>query len=387
MDIRLSEEQIEIARQARKFLEKQCPTHYVRAMCENDVGFTDDVWNGMTQMGWTAMRVPEAYGGLGLDLVDVAVLMEEMGRAVMPGPFFSTVLLGVHALTEGGTHAQKERWLPGMAAGHIRGTLALYESDGGADPSYIHLQARPNLDGFILHGTKLFVPDAHVADFMVVAARTIEGSEAEHGISLFFVPRDAQGVTLDLMPTMDGTRKLAGVEFNGVRVTGEQVMGKPNTGWTPLRRVLQAAQVGIAADSVGVAQRAMEIAVDYAKIRVQFDQPIGSFQAIKHRCARMFEEVESARSVLYWAAWAQDHADTQEAALAASTATAYCTEVASNIAASAIQVLGGTGFSWEHDIHLYLKRAKANEVALGDPAFHREQLAALLESDSSATSY
>jgi len=178
---------------------------------------------------------------------------------------------------------------------------------------------------------------------------------------------------------MDGTRKLCSVEFRQTRVGRETILGDPHKGWKPLLRALQVAQVALCAECVGGAQRAMEIATEYAKVRIQFDQPIGAFQAIKHRCAQMYVEAESARSILYWAAWAQDHGKAKEAALSASVAKAYCSEVFRNCSTSAIQVLGGTGFSWEHDIHLYLKRAKANEMALGDPVYHREQVVRLLE--------
>jgi len=180
---------------------------------------------------------------------------------------------------------------------------------------------------------------------------------------------------VSLLPSMDGTRKLCAVEFKEVRIGAEEILGEAGKGWEPLCRVLQRGQVGLCAECLGGAQRAMEIATEYAKVRVQFDQPIGAFQAVKHRCAQMYVEVESARSILYWAAWAQDHGNPEEAVLAASVAKAYCSTVYRNATTSAIQVLGGTGFSWEHDIHLYLKRAKANEVALGDPVYHREQVA------------
>jgi alkylation response protein AidB-like acyl-CoA dehydrogenase len=240
------------------------------------------------------------------------------------------------------------------------------------------MKATPSGNGFTLSGTKLFVPDAHVSDFLVVAARSREGEDPFDGISLLVVDAGARGLTVSLLPTMDATRKLCAVDFEDVEVGPEAILGNPHEGGPALRRVLQRAQVGLCAENVGGAQRAMEIAVDYAKVRVQFDQPIGAYQAVKHRCARMFEEVESARSLLYWAAWAQDQPDPEEAALAVSAAKTYCSEVSRNVATSAVQVLGGTGFSWEHDIHLYLKRAKANEVTLGDPVFHREQLAVML---------
>lgn len=380
MDVSLNKVQIDIAKEARRFLDKECPTDYARDMFEDERGFTDEIWAKMTEMDWMRVRIPEPYGGMGMDQMDITMVLEEMGRAVVPGPFFSTVLLAAEAIMEAGGDSQKEHYLPGIAAGEIRGTLALHEPDGGADLGYIQMEARADEDGFVLDGAKLFVPDAHVADFLVCAARTEAGNDPAQGITLFLVDLSADGVSVSLLPAMDGTRKLCTVEFKEVRVSPEGVLGELHKGWIPLSRALQRAQVGLCAECVGGAQRAMEIATEYAKIRIQFDQPIGAFQAIKHRCAQMYVEVESSRSILYWAAWAQDHGDSKEAALAASVAKAYCSEAFTHVSTGAIQVLGGTGFAWENDIHLYLKRAKANEVALGDPTYHREKVAQLLTS-------
>jgi len=378
MDITLDKVQMDIAKEARRFLDKECPTDYAREMYDDERGFTDDIWTKMVDMDWMRVRIPEPYGGMGMDQIDLTVVLEEMGRAVLPGPFFSTVLLAAEAIMEAGSDSQKERYLSGIAAGEIRGTLALHEPDGGADLGFIQMEARADGDGFVLEGTKLSVPDAHVADFLVCAARTKAGNDPARGITLFLVDLSTDGVSVSLLPTMDGTRKLCAVDFKGVRVSPEAVLGEPHKGWEPLRRVLQRAQVGLCAESVGSAQRAMEIATEYAKIRVQFDQPIGAFQAIKHRCAQMYVEVESSRSISYWAAWAQDYGDPKEAALAASVAKAYCSEAFTHVSTGVIQVLGGTGFAWENDAHLYLKRAKANEQALGDPNYHREQVVQLL---------
>ena len=378
MEIKLSEEQMEIARQARRFFENETPMDYVRNMFGSDQGYTEDIWEKMVGMGWTAMYIPEMYGGLGMDFADLNVVLEEMGRAVIPGPFFSTVLLAAEILKEAGSNAQKEEYLHGVSSGRQLGTMAIYEEDSGSDPEYIQMNAVVGDTEVLLNGTKVFVMDAHVSDFLVVAARTSPGDEVEKGVTLFIVDAKAENVNVTLLPTMDGTRKLCRVEFNGVKVDRGAVLGEIDNGWSKLKKVLEKAQVGLCAECIGGAQRAMEYAVEYAKVRIQFDQPIGAFQAIKHRCAQMYVEVESARSLLYWAAWAQDHCDARESALAASLAKAFCSEIYKNVARSAIQVLGGTGFSWEHDAHLYLKRAKGNEVALGDPIYHREKVAQLL---------
>ena len=378
MDVSLSKVQLDIAKEARRFLDKECPTDYVRDMYEDERGFTDEIWAKMIEMDWMRVHIPEQYGGIGMDQMDLIMVLEEMGRAVLPGPFFSTVLLAAEAMMAAGNDSQKERYLPGIAAGEIRGTLALHEPDGGADLGYIQMEARADGDGFVLDGTKISVPDAHVADFLVCAARTEPGSDPTQGITLFLVDLSADGVSVSMLPTMDGTRKLCAVDFKAVQISSGCILGEPHKGWKHLRRVLQRAQVGLCAECVGGAQRAMEIATEYAKIRVQFDQPIGAFQAIKHRCAQMYVEVESSRSILYWAAWAQDHGDPKEAALAASVAKAYCSEAYTHVSTAGIQILGGTGFAWENEMQLYLKRAKANEQALGDPIYHREQVITLL---------
>jgi alkylation response protein AidB-like acyl-CoA dehydrogenase len=379
MDIKLSEDQLEIARHARRFCENESSIEYVRTMFEDERGFTDDVWAKMAEMGWMGMRIPESYDGLELGLLDLALVLEEMGRGLTPGPFFSTVLLAAEVIMEAGTDEQKRKYLPGIAVGEIKGTLALHEPEGGADLGYIQMEARTDGDGYILNGTKLSVPDAHVADFFICAARSKKGKRPARGVTLFILEPNTQGLSISRLPTMDGTRKLGSVDFKDVRVGPTAILGEPDKGWKPLQRALQRAQVGLCAECVGGAQLAMEMATEYAKVRIQFDQPIGAFQAIKHRCAQMYVEVETARSILYWAAWSQDHGKPKEAALSASVAKAYCTEAYRSCSASAIQVLGGTGFSWEHDIHFYLKRAKANEMALGDPVYHREQVVRLLE--------
>jgi len=378
MEVNLSEDQIQMANQARRFFENLMPMEYVRSMLEDPRGYTDPVWSKMAEMGWMGMCLPEAYGGLGLGLLDLSVVLEEMGRAVAPGPFFSTVLLAAEALVQAGTEEQKNRYLPLIASGTLIGSLALHEPEGGADPGYVRMPARPGAGGYTLSGTKLFVPDAHTAQILVCVARAGGMRRKGSGLALFVLKTETPGLTTRLLPTMDGTRKLCAVDFKRVKVQPSDELGDPTNGQETLERVLQKAAVGLSAECVGGAQKAMEIATEYAKVRVQFDQPIGSFQSIKHRCAQMFVEVESARSVLYWAAWAQDHGEPMEAALSSSVAKVYCSEAYRNTCASAIQVLGGTGFSWEHDIHLYLKRAKANEVALGDPVYHRERIVRLL---------
>lgn len=241
------------------------------------------------------------------------------------------------------------------------------------------MPAKAGGDGFVLNGDKLYVLDAHTSDFIICAARTAEGSDPANGITLFLIDTKAEGLTVELLPSMDGTRKITAVHFKDVAVKQEDVVGELNKGWTPLSRMLRRAQTALCAECVGGAALALETIVEHAKIRITFGQQLGAYQAIKHCCAQMFLEVESARSVFFWASWAQDHAEEEEAALAATVAKSYCTETYRNVTTNGIQLLGGTGFSWEHDMHLYLKRAKSNEVTLGDPFYHREQVARHLE--------
>jgi alkylation response protein AidB-like acyl-CoA dehydrogenase len=380
MDITLSKTQQNIAQEARRFLKKECPPEYVQEMFMDERGFSDDLWKKMTEMDWMALRIPEAYGGMGMEQIDMSLLLEEMGRTVVPGPFFSTVVLAGETIMAAGTDAQKKKYLGAIADGNARATLALHEPDGGSDPGFIHMPATRDGDDFIIDGTKLYVPDAHVADFIVMPVRTETTGKPEDSISLFILSAQERGITISPLPTMDGTRKLSAVTCDNVRLNKESILGEIDKGWQPLFQALQRAQVGLCAEAVGGAQKAMEIATDYAKVRVQYDQPIGSFQAIKHICAQMFTEAESSRSMLYWASWAQDYGDENEAAIAASSAKSYCTDAFTKIAAKGIQVLGGTGFTMENEMHLYLKRAKANQAALGTPVYHRERVMQLLSS-------
>jgi alkylation response protein AidB-like acyl-CoA dehydrogenase len=378
MDITLSKTQQNIAQEARRFLIKECPSEYVQEMFMDEQGFTDDFWKKMSAMDWMALRIPEDFGGMGMEQIDMSLLLEEMGRAVVPGPFFSTVILAGETILAAGSEAQKKKYLGAIADGGTKATLAIHEPDAGSDLGFIHMPASRDGDDFIIDGTKLYVPDAHVADFIVIPARTENNGPPEDGITIFILNVNEKGVKTSPLPTMDGTRKLSAVTCDNVRLNKESILGTINKGWQPLCNALQRSQVGLCAESVGGTQKAMEIARDYAKVRVQYDQAIGSFQAIKHMCAQMFVEAESSRSMLYWASWAQDHGDESEAAIAASSVKSYCTDAFTKVAAKGIQVLGGTGFTMENEMHLYLKRAKANQAALGTPVYHRERVMQLL---------
>jgi alkylation response protein AidB-like acyl-CoA dehydrogenase len=379
MDITLSKTQQDIAKEARRFLQNECSINFIEEMFQDDKGYTDKLWSKIVELDWPAMCIPEKYDGMGMDLIDLVMVLEETGRALMPGPFFSTVLYAAETILAAGSESQKETYLPKIVNGEIKGTVAIFEPDSGSDPSYIQMEAESDTNGYILNGPKMLVSDAHVADFIICAVRTTPGDDPSNGISLFMVDAKADGVTVTLLPTMDSTRKYAAVEFKNTTVSADNVLGDVDKGWAPLSRAMNRAAIGVCAESLGGAQFAMEKATDYAKTRIQFGQPIGAFQAIKHRCAQMFVDVESSRSLLYYAAWAQDNEDPKTAAIAASAAKAYIAPLFNHVACGTIQVLGGTGFTWENGIHYYLKRAKANEVVLGDQEYHHERILTLLD--------
>jgi alkylation response protein AidB-like acyl-CoA dehydrogenase len=277
------------------------------------------------------------------------------------------------ALLEAGSEAQKSRYLPAIAAGDLLATVALLEPSGRWDADGIAATASPEKDGYRLDGTKLFVPDGHIADLLIVAARTIGSSGAE-GVSLFCVDAGLAGLRRQPLKTMDQTRKLAEVVLKGVQVPAEALLGAEGQGWRTIERLADRGKVALCAESCGGAQRVLEMSVDYAKVREQFGKPIGSFQAIQHKCANMMVQVESAKSATYYAAWAVAN-DVAEAPLAAAMAKAYCSDAYRIVAGEGIQIHGGIGFTWEHDMHIYFKRAKSSEVTFGDATWNREIVA------------
>lgn len=375
MDFGFSDEQEMLRQTARSFLEENCPSSVVRQMMEDDTGYDPNLWKQMADLGWLGLAFPEAYGGQGLGFVDLTVILEEMGAALLPSPFLSSVLLAGQTILVGGSEAQKQTYLPKIADGSLIATLALTEPSGRFDAEGIaEVTATPDDDGFTISGTKLFVPDAHVADLLVVAARTKDAGDKSFGVSLFLVERNSPGVATTLLKTMDQTRKQCEVIFDNVRVGRDRLLGMVDMGWPILRKVLNIATVALCAEMIGGAQRVLDISVAYAKERVQFGRPIGSFQAVKHKCAEMMLQVESAKSAAYYAAWAVDE-DAPEAPLAVSMAKAYCSDAFRNTAGEGIQVHGGIGFTWEHDMHLYFKRAKYAEFTFGDATYHRELVA------------
>ena len=377
MDFGFSPEQEMLRATARKFLENECTSGFVRARMEEPAGVTDEFWAKLAEQGWLGLIYPEEHGGSGLGFVDLTVLMEEMGRVVMPGPYLSTVLLGGLAIRETGSPAQKKEWLARIAAGRARTTLAWTEPSARWDAAGVTCAAREEKGSFVLNGTKLFVLDAHLADVLVVVARTGEGKTPEDGVSLFLVPKGTRGMEVKLLPTMDQTRKLCEVTFKDVSVPADALLGVKGRAWPVLARVIERATVALCAEMCGGAQRVLDMTVDYAKIRVAFGKPIGTYQGVKHKAADMLVDVENAKSLTYYAAWAVDE-NAPEAALAASMAKAYVTDAYRKVAGTGIQLHGGIGFTWEHDLHLYFKRAKSSEFTFGDATYHRERVAQLI---------
>ena len=366
MNFAFTEEQEELRKTVRAFLEAKSPETAVREQMETETGFDPAVWSQMgEQLGLQGLIIPEEFGGSGFSYVELGVVLEEMGRALLAAPYFSTVALAANAILASGDDSAKKELLGGIASGETIATLAFTEPSGKWDEAGITMEATGSGDNFTLNGTKMFVLDGHTANLVIVAARTAKG------VSLFAVDGAANGLTRTALSTMDQTRKQAKLEFAD---TPAALIGVEGDGWKVLSTVLDLAAVGLAAEQVGGAQKVLEMAVEYAKVRVQFGRPIGSFQAIKHKCADMLLEVESAKSAAYYGMWCAAELN-DELPSVASLAKAYCSEAYFHATAENIQIHGGIGFTWEHPAHLYFKRAKSSELLFGDPTYHRELLA------------
>jgi len=376
MDLGLTEEQEMLRKMARDFLATECPKALVREMEEDEKGYPPQLWRGMAEVGWMGLPFPEEYGGGEGSFLDLAVLIEEMGRACLPGPFFSTVVLGGLTILEVGTEEQKKEFLPQIAEGKLVIALALTEPSGGYKASDVSVEAVPDGDDYVISGTKLFVSDAHVADWIICVARTATRSNPEEGLTLFLVKGDSEGLTCDLLSSL-AKDKQCEVVFNKVRVPSENILGKPDEGWELVRRIMQRAAVAKSVEMVGAAQQVLEMTVDYAKERVQFERPIGSFQAVQHHCANMALAVDASRYLAYQAAWMLSEGLPCDMEVAA--AKAWISDSLKQVSVLGHQVHGAIGFTLDHDMQLYSRRAKAAEVVFGDSDFHREQLARILE--------
>ena len=368
-----SKEQYMARASARDFLAQQMPTSRLRQLLATGTGFDRGVWKGLADLGWTAVLVPEPYGGLGLGFLDLALLLEESGRALLPGPLVETAVVFPVAM-RAASPSQRQRWLPGIGSGDALATVALTGAEESPLPAGLAARARPNGGDWVLDGQALLVPFGQLAHVVLVAARTSAGSGPD-GVSLFLVEAGDRGVSWQPLASLDPTVRLSAMRLEGARLTADRLIGQPGQGWEPLARALEAGAAALALQAVGGAGHVLEMAVAYAKLRHQFGKPIGSFQAIKHKCADMLVQYETTRSGAYYAAWSVD-AGAPDAAVAAAMAKATCTEMFRDVSGEAIQIHGGIGFTWEHDLHFYFKRAKYLEFALGTPSQHREVVAA-----------
>jgi alkylation response protein AidB-like acyl-CoA dehydrogenase len=372
LDFDFTPEQVMLREVARELLAEKSSPAEVRKLAESPLGhqWSEPLWQQLAEVGLHGVTVDEQHGGQGLGLVEQAIILEEIGRAVMPGPYLPTIL-ATAAIRAGGDRSQQATYLPKIASGQLKATVAVLEDRLSWSPDAIQLRPQSRGGELRLTGRKLFVPWASAADLILVAVRTRVSGDPERGITIFAVPRDAPGVTFTPNQSFDETCKTDTVDFDDVQLGRESAVGQLDEGWSVLRTVLQWASVGAAAEMLGSARKSMEMSVEYAKVREQFGQPIGAFQAIKHACAEMFVEVENGHAATYYAAWALD-ANAPDADLAAAVAKYYVGEAARKVCGSAIQVHGGIGFTWDYDLHLYFKRAKTLEVLYGDAEHHRE---------------
>lgn len=366
MNFGFSDEQEELRKMVKRFLEEKSPESEVRRLMATAEGYDPDVWSQMAkELALQGLGIPEEFGGQGYGPVELYVVFEEMGAALFCSPYFSTVALAANAVLFVGTDADRATYLPGLASGATIATVALTDDAGKWDFASTSTTAIDTGEGFVLNGVRSYVTDGNIASVLFVPALT------DKGLSLFVVKGDATGVQREALATMDQTRKQSRLVFSDAPATLVGVEGEALAG---LETTVQVAAAALAAEQVGGAQRVLNNAVEYAKTRVQFGRPIGSFQAIKHKCADMLLDVESAKSAAYYAAWAAQEQN-DELPIASSLAKSFCSEAYFHCAAENIQIHGGIGFTWEHHAHLYFKRAKSSELFLGDPSYHRELLA------------
>ena len=363
MDLGLSEEQEMLKTSARDFLQKECPKQLVKQLDESDEGYSPELWRQMADLGWIGLVFPEEYGGSGGSFLDLVVLFEEMGYNILPGPFFSTVVLGALAILTAGNEEQKKEFLPKVANGKMVLTLALTEPSARYDAASVKTTAVAQNGEYVVNGAKLFVPDANVADCILCVARTKGEVGPEDGITVFLVDGKSPGVKCTLLKTL-ARDKQCEVIFENVRVPKDNILGKLDGGWPVVENVLQKATVAKCAEMVGGAQAVLEMAVSYAKERVQFNRPIGSFQAIQHYCANMVTDVDGSRFVTYKAAWKVNEG--LPAAMDVAVAKAWTSEAYGRVTLLGHQIFGAIGFTMDHDMHLYYRRAKASEMMFGD---------------------
>ncbi|MBK6508705.1 MAG: acyl-CoA/acyl-ACP dehydrogenase [Haliea sp.] len=383
MEFAFTEEQEMIRETAAAFLAEVSGSAAVRRAMALEQGYEPALWDRICgEMYWQAMHVPEAYGGLGLGYVEVVAMMEQMGRYLLCSPFFSTVCLAANALRVAGSEEQQAMWLGQLCEGKLTATLAFNGGSPRWDAQAITATWRRDGERYVLNGEYRYVIDGHTAQLLIVAARA-EGSSGAEGISLFLLPAATAGVTRQWLPTMDQARKQASVQLHDVSLVAEALMGEPGQAGKALATVIDLAAIALAAEQVGGCQQLLDMTVAYTSERVQFNRTIASYQAVKHKAADMMLKTEVARSAIYYAACvAQEALEggplAGELGEAASVAKSYCSDAYFAIAGDALQLFGGVGFTWEYDVHLYLKRAKSSEHLLGNGAYHRERLARAL---------
>jgi alkylation response protein AidB-like acyl-CoA dehydrogenase len=373
MDFNFTEEQKILKETARDFLAAECPSSFVLEMEEDEIGYTPELWRKMAELGWMGLIIPEEYEGVGGGFLDLIVMLEEMGRACLPGPFFSTVVLGATSIMEAGNESQLKEYLGEIATGEIKLTLAHSEPCFTRyDPYLIEVTASPEGSDYILKGTKLFVPDAHVADYMICVARTGGSKRSKEGISLFLVDAKSRGVKCTALKTISGDKQFE-VAFEDVKVPKNSVLGEVNKGGEHLARILEKASICKCAEMLGGAQKVLDMASAYAKEREQFGKAIGSFQAVQHHCANMLMDIDGSRYITYKVAWMLR--ENIRCAKEVAVAKAWTGDAYKRVVGLGHQVLGATGYIIEHDMPLYSRRAKAAEIAFGDSNYCRQVVA------------
>jgi alkylation response protein AidB-like acyl-CoA dehydrogenase len=375
MDLGLDEQQEMLRNFARDFLEKECPEKLVRDMEEDEKGYSPELWQKMAQQGWMGLIIPEEYGGTGMNICELVVLLEEFGRALVPGPFIPTVVLGGVPVMEAGTDQQKKQYLPKIASGELMMTMALTEPSAKWTADGVTLEAKKDGNDYVLNGTKLFVQDAHVTDTMVVVART--GGSGEDGITLFLVDSRSPGIKFEVLKTI-AADKQAEVVFENVKVPAANILGAEGKGWPIVEKTKKVATVAACAYLVGLSQMDFDVTLNYAKERVQFGRPIGSFQAIQHKLADAVIDVDGSRFITYKAAWSLQEGE-NDADTMISMAKAWTSDASRRVVAHGQQIHGGIGFTKEYKIQLYFRRQKWMELMWGDADYHRELVAQGLE--------
>jgi len=375
MNFDFTEEQSMLRKTARNFLENECPESYVRAMQEDEKGYSPDLWKKMADLGWLGIPVPEHLGGTEGSFLDMVVLFEEIGRAMLPSPILSTVLAELILLDMGNEHQQSEL-LPKLASGDLIVSLALTEQSATWEARGINCVASESKSNFLINGTKLFVHDAHLADYLICAARTKTASEPDEGITLLLIDTGSKGLDRTVLKTSSHDKQCE-VVFNNVEVPKENILGDLNKGWGQITRALQAGAVILCAQMIGAGERILEMVVDYAKTRVQFDQLIGVNQYIHQHCIDIFSRVEASRWVTYQAAYKLEQGLPAE--LEVAIAKAWTSDAHAQVCLSAHQVLSGIGYSEESTLPLFTKRGKMLELYLGDSSFHRKKVAGFLK--------